>query len=112
MNIFIIQFFSEDSRSSTGFTLASLNVRARRPDLRKRSDVSHSARVSNYIYIYIYPNPNMEIPVGALGPLDSKIVLVVSRLTVRKHFEVEVRFDFVQSDLCLLAMELFCPVSS
>ena len=52
-------------------------------------------------------NPNMEIPVGGLGPLDSKIMIVVSRLTVQKHFEVEVRFDFVQ-----LAMEPFSAVSS
>lgn len=54
----------------------------------------------------------MEIPVGALGPLDSKIMIVVSRLTVRMHSEVNVRFDFVQSDLCLLAMELSCSVPS
>lgn len=52
----------------------------------------------------------MEFLVGALGPLDSEIMIVVSRLTVWMHFEVEVLFDFVQSDWWLLAMELVCPV--
>ena len=37
----------------------------------------------------VHPNPNIEIPVRApCLLLDSKIMNVVSRLTVRMHFEV------------------------